>query len=95
MKICGRMEAVLVSAVLSCAVGAATNDVFSLEPVVVYASRVEAQQSDLAASVQVFDAEAIARSGARDLPELLEKKANVQIRAASKMKWGISTPCRH
>ena len=27
-----------------------------------------------------FDAEAIARSGARDLPELLAKKANVQIR---------------
>ena len=80
MKIKGRAEMVLMTAVLSCAAGAATNDAFSLEPVVVYASRVETDQTDMAAVVQVFDAEAIARSGARDLPELLEKKANVQIR---------------
>lgn len=62
------------------AAGAATNEAAVLPPVVVYGSRVEDVAENLATRVQVFDARAIADSGARDLPELLDKKANLQIR---------------
>ena len=58
---------------------AATNAVAETPPVIVYASRIEDSKSDMAAAVQVFDAKAIAASGARDLPELLKKKAGIDV----------------
>ncbi len=64
----------------SVAVGAETNEVVSLAPVIVYGSRVGNTADVLPAHVQIFDAPAIAASGARDLPELLDKRANLQIR---------------
>ena len=57
------------------AVAAMTNAVSELPTVTVYASRIEDAKDDIPASVQVFGAEQIAASGARDLPELLKKKA--------------------
>lgn len=58
---------------------AMANEVSELQPVTVYASRIEAAKEDLPASVSVFTAEEIASSGARDLPELLQKKAGLDI----------------
>ena len=63
------------------AVAAMTNAVSELPTVTVYASRIEDAKDDIPASVQVFGAEQIAASGARDLPELLKKKAGVDIHA--------------
>ncbi len=63
------------------AVVAATNNVAQVPTVTVYASRIEDSKADIPASVQVFDAEHIAASGSRDLPEFLEKKAGVDLHA--------------
>ena len=63
------------------AVAAITNAVAELPTVTVYASRIEDSKADIPASVQIFDADQIADSGARDLPELLKKKAGVDIHA--------------
>jgi len=52
----------------------------ALAPIVVYASRVEEPAEDMPAPVRVLDASAIERSGARNLPELLERQANIQLR---------------
>ena len=57
------------------AIVAATNNLAQVPTVTVYASRIESSSADIPASVQVFGAEQIAASGARDLPELLKKKA--------------------
>ena len=57
----------------------ATNEVAELPPVVVYASRMESRAESMPAPVQIFDAGQIASSGARDLPELLKKKAGIDI----------------
>ena len=56
-----------------------TNEVAVLPPVVVYASRVESTAESMPAAVQVFDADDIAASGARDLAELLQRKAGVDV----------------
>jgi len=58
----------------------ATNEVAQLAPVVVYGSRIESSAAEMPSAVGVYDASAISRSGARDLPELLDKVVNVQIR---------------
>jgi len=58
----------------------ATNKVVEIPPVTVYASRIESSAAEMPSAVGVYDAEAISRSGARDLPELLDKVANLQIR---------------
>ena len=63
------------------AIVAATNNVAEVPPVTVYASRIETAKSDIPASVQVFGAEQIAASGASDLPELLKKKAGMDVHA--------------
>lgn len=63
------------------AIVAATNNVAEVPPVTVYASRIEDAKADIPASVQIFGVEQIAASGARDLPELLKKKAGVDIHA--------------
>ena len=63
------------------AIVAATNNVAEVPPVTVYASRIETAKSDIPASVQVFGAEQIAASGARDLPELLKRKAGMDVHA--------------
>lgn len=63
------------------AIVAATNNVAEVPPVTVYASRIEAAKSDIPASVQVFGAEQIAASGASDLPELLKRKAGMDMHA--------------
>jgi len=67
-------------AAMTVAAGAATNGVTSAETIVVEASRIGAETDEMPAAVHVFDAAAIAASGAQDLPELLAKAANVQIR---------------
>ncbi len=59
---------------------AKTNDVAELSPVTVYASRIDSVKDLMPAQVDVYDASAISASGARDLPELLSKKANISIR---------------
>ena len=59
---------------------AETNEVADLPPVTVYASRIDSAKDAMPAKVEVFDAEAIAASGARDLPELLRKSANMEVR---------------
>ena len=56
-----------------------TNEVTVLPPVVVYASRVESTAESMPAAVQVFGADDIAASGARDLAELLQRKAGVDV----------------
>ena len=48
--------------------------------VVVYASRIDATKSSTPSGVQILDSETIRESGARDLPELLQKKANLNVR---------------
>ena len=62
-------------------IAVATNMVAELPTVTVYASRIEDAKADIPASVQILDADQIAASGARDLPELLKKKAGVDIHA--------------
>ena len=47
--------------------------------ITVYASRIEDDKADMPVAVQTIDADEIAASGARDLPELLEKKAGLDI----------------
>ena len=47
--------------------------------ITVYASRIEDDKADMPVAVQTFDAAEIAASGARDLPDLLEKKASIDI----------------
>ena len=56
-----------------------TNEVETLPPVTVYASRIEDAKDEMPASVSVFTAGEIAASGARDLPELLRRKAGVDV----------------
>ena len=60
---------------------AETNAVEEIPSVTVYASRIDDTRDVMPAGVQVFDAKAIAASGARDLPELLKKKAGVDVHA--------------
>ena len=57
-----------------------TNEVAELAPVTVYASRIDATAGEMPSAVKVYDAQTISRSGARDLPELLDKVANLQVR---------------
>ena len=56
-----------------------TNEVAELPPVTIYASRIDGAKESIPASVAVFTAEDIESSGARDLPELLKKKAGIDI----------------
>ena len=58
-----------------------TNEVAELPPVTVYASRIGDTKDAMPAPVLVFTADDIEASGARDLPELLKKKAGVDIHA--------------
>ncbi|MBE6382178.1 MAG: TonB-dependent receptor [Lentisphaerae bacterium] len=58
-----------------------TNEVATLEPITVYASRIDDEKDAMPASVAVFTAEDIEASGARDLPELLKKKAGIDVHA--------------
>jgi iron complex outermembrane receptor protein len=66
--------------ILLCAAFAATNVTADLPSVTVYAARAGATADALAGAVQVFDADFIAQAGAQSLPDLLEKKADVEIR---------------
>ena len=59
--------------------GTETNEVTELPSVTVYASRIGDTKDEMPAQVQVFDAAAIAASGARDLPELLKKQAGIDV----------------
>jgi len=61
---------------------AATNEVTSVAPVIVYASRIDESSADIPAPVMVLDREAVSRSGARDFGELLRKSANLEVRSA-------------
>jgi iron complex outermembrane receptor protein len=54
--------------------------VAELAPVTVYASRTGSDAADIPASVQIFDARDIARSGASDLPDFLKKRAGMDVR---------------
>ena len=61
----------------------ATNEVAELPPVAVYASRVGDTAAEMDSSVAVFTAADIEASGAKDLPDLLRKKAGIDVRALS------------
>ena len=63
------------------AIAAVTNVAAELPVVTVYASRIQDGKDDMAASVQVVDGDRISASGARDLPDLLKKKAGAVVRA--------------
>ena len=56
-----------------------TNEVAVLPPVFVYASRMESPAESMPAAVQIFGARQIESCGARDLPELLRKKAGIDV----------------
>ena len=58
-----------------------TNEVATLPTVTVYASRIGDTKDSMPASISVFTAADIEASGARDLPELLKKKAGIDIHA--------------
>ena len=58
-----------------------TNEVATLPTVTVYASRTGGAKDSMPASIAVFTAADIEASGARDLPELLKKKAGIDIHA--------------
>ena len=58
-----------------------TNEVAELPPVTVYASRIDDAKEAMPEAVSVFTATDIESSGARDLPELLKKKAGIDIHA--------------
>ena len=58
-----------------------TNEVEDLPPVTIYASRIDDTKDVLPAAISVFTAAEIEASGARDLPELLKKKAGIDIHA--------------
>ena len=58
-----------------------TNEVEDLPPVTVYASRIDDTKDSIPAAISVFTAEDIEASGARDLPELLKKKAGIDVHA--------------
>lgn len=58
-----------------------TNEVADLPPVTIYASRIDDVKDVMPAQVQVFTTSEIESSGARDLPELLKKKAGIDIHA--------------
>ena len=81
------MKKTKIAAAIAAACGAAaaahagaTNEVAELPSVTVYASRIESTAGEMPGAVGVYDAEAIGRSGARDLPELLDKVVNLQVR---------------
>ena len=82
------MKKSIVSAALAGMVGSlcaepsgTTNEVAVLPPVTVYASRVDDFKDAMPSSVSVFTARDIESSGARDLPELLKKKAGIDVHA--------------
>lgn len=78
------MNKAILAAAAACMTGVAsatTNEVSVLEPVTVYASRIDDTRDMMASPVIVFDAEAIAASGARDFPELLKKKCGIEVRS--------------
>lgn len=58
-----------------------TNEVATLPPVTVYASRTGSTKDEMPAAVRLFTAAEIESSGAKDLPELLKKKAGIDIHA--------------
>ncbi len=80
------MNKMMLAAAAACVAGgisAATNEVGTLETVTVYASRIDDTRDALPASAQIYGADAIAESGARDLPDFLRKKAGLDVRAIS------------
>lgn len=62
---------------------AAVDAVGEMPAVTVYASRIEDRKDDMPAMVHVMDASQVSGSGARDLPDLLKKKAGLDVRALS------------
>ena len=56
-----------------------TNEVAELPSVTVYASRIDDAKESIPAAISVFTAEDIEASGVRDLPELLKKKAGIDV----------------
>jgi iron complex outermembrane receptor protein len=65
------------------AVALATNVWTELPPVTVVGSRIEADAARLPGAVMLFDAAAVASSGAQSLDEFLEKKANIARRTVN------------
>ena len=56
-----------------------TNEVTDIPPVTIYASRIDDAKDDMPSAVTVFTARDIESSGVRDLPELLRKKAGLDV----------------
>ena len=75
-----RLFALVVGFAAGAVSGAPTNAVTVLKPVVVYGSRLEATADELPSAVQVMDASEIRSSGARDLADLLGKRAGLHVR---------------
>lgn len=65
------------------AMAASTNLVADLPPVVVEAGRLDRTSMEIASHVEVVDAKEIADEGVKDLPALLERKANLFVRHQS------------
>ena len=64
---------------LLCAAIAATNAVAAQPSVTVYATRIDDARDAIPASVSIIGAADIESSGARDLPDLLKKKAGIDV----------------
>ena len=75
-----RTRVLAATLIAAAAASGETNDVTVLAPIVVYGSRIDDRVERMASSVKAFDAEAVAASGARSLPELLDKSVNLHIR---------------
>ena len=65
------------------AMAASTNLVSDLPPVVVEAGRLDRTSMEIASHVEVVNAKEIADEGVKDLPALLERKANLFVRHQS------------
>ena len=61
--------------------GTNESEVVDAPAVTVYASRIDDTKESMPGAVSIFTAEDIESSGARDLPELLKKKAGIDIHA--------------
>lgn len=70
-----------VFASLQLAAISSTNNVYWLPKVVVSASRIGEDINDIPSAVDIFTSESIVKSGARDLPQLLNKRAGVDVHA--------------
>lgn len=75
----GKLAALAAIGCSACALAA--DEATVLPTITVDASRIESAAEDMPSPLQVFGVEEISRSGAKDLPDLLSRIANIQVRS--------------